>query len=411
MPHSIRDDRHRSLLYRVAPQVAASLVVLPLIACSKGPAAQVRSREEPALPVKVVAVKQETIQRVIDVVGTLAAEQEVTVSSEAEGTVSRVHADLGDRVRAGDVLVELDREKAQYSLDQQRAALARVLARYGGIEGEALPPIEQTADVQRAQAELAQARQAFDRAQELHKRQLIPRQTLDDADANLRAKQAIYRTSLQNGKDLRAQIDASRASAQLADRELRDTLIRAPFDGYVQKRLVNLGEFVKNQTPVMSVVRTDPLKVTAEIPEKMAPWVEAGQTTGVLVDAFPERPLEGKISRISPAVNPATRAFPFEALVPNHDPATPLKPGTFARVHIESGKGDQVLTIPYAAMQYRYGVNRAFVVDGDRLGARELKLGDRIGDRVEVVSGLKPGELVVTSTVETLVDGAKVTVK
>jgi RND family efflux transporter MFP subunit len=333
------------------------------------------------------------------------------VSAQAEGTVSRVLADLGDRVRAGDVLVELDREKAQYNLDQQRAALARVLARYGAAEGEPLPPIEQTADVRKAQAELAQSKQAHERAQELHRRQLVPRQTLDDAEANLRAKQAILQSALQNGKDLRAEIDASRASARLADRQLRDTSIRAPFDGYVQKRLVSLGEFVKNQTPVMSVVKTDPLKVIAEIPEKMAPWVQPGQTTAVLVDAFPERPMEGKISRISPAVNPSTRAFPFEALVPNHDPAAPLKPGTFARVHIESGKGDEVLTIPYAAMQYRYGVNRAFVVKGDRLNARELKVGDRVGDRIEVVSGLNAGETVVISNVEILVDGARVAVK
>ena len=115
----------------------------------------------------------------------------------------------------------------------------------------------------------------------------------------------------------------------------------------------------------MSVVRVDPLKVTAEIPEKMAPWIKVGQPVELHVDAYPDKTFAGKVSRISPAVNTATRAFPFEALVPNADAL--LKPGTFARVHIESGKVDQVLTLPYAAMQYRYGVNRVFVVDGDQL--------------------------------------------
>ena len=107
---------------------------------------------------------------------------------------------------------------------------------------------------------------------------------------------------------------------KLAGRQLRDTEIRAPFDGYVERRLVNLGELVKAQMPVMAIVRLDPLKVTAEIPEKMAPWISGGQpgrrctSTRIRTARSPARS-----SRISPAVNTATRAFPFEALVPNPD--------------------------------------------------------------------------------------------
>src|SRR5439155_6235407 len=180
-----------------------------------------------------------------------------------------------------------------------------------------LPPTEQTPDVQKAAADLAQGEQAFERADTLNKRQLLPKQQLDDADATLRAKKAIYAAALQTARNLQADIDASDATMKLADRELRDTSIRAPFDGYVQKRLVSLGEFVKSQTPVMSVVRVDPLKVTAEIPERMAPWIKNGQPVTLLVDAYQDRTFTGKVSRTSPAVNPATRAFPFEALVPN----------------------------------------------------------------------------------------------
>src|SRR5262245_61303949 len=129
----------------------------------------------------------------------------------------------------------------------------------------------------------------------------------------------------------------------------------------------------------MAVVRVDPLKVTAEIPERMGPWIKVDQPVDLGVDAYPGKTITGKVSRISPAVNTATRAFPFEALVPNADGL--LKPGTFARVHLETALVDQVLTLTYASLQYRHGVNRAFVVDGDRLAARELKVGDRIGER------------------------------
>lgn len=376
-------------------------------ACSRAETAPARGREE-ARPIAVESVRQETVRRAVDVVGTLAAEDEVTVSSEAEGTVSRILADLGDRVRAGQVLVELDREKQQYSADEQRAALQRALAKYGAADSTHLPAVEQTPDVQKAKAELVQAQQAFARARELHARQLVPGQTLDDAQATLQAKQADFESALQNAKNLRADIVASEAASKLSDRRLRDTSIRAPFDGYVEKRLVNLGELVKAQMPVMAVVRMNPLKVTAEIPEKMAPWIKVGQDVELRVDAYPDRTITGSVSRISPSVSTTTRAFPFEASVPNPDAL--LKPGTFARVHIETSKVDRVLTLSYGAMQYRYGVNRVFVVDRDRLVARELRTGERFGDRIEILSGVRAGEPVAVTDVEQLTDGVKVSI-
>ena len=397
---------HRFVVRHCCRCAAVVLVMIASAGCSKSETAQARGRDESAKRVKTEVVRQEPVHRTVEVVGTLAAEDEVTVSSQVEGVVSRIVADMGDRVTAGHVLVELDREKLQYNLDQQKAALARTLAKYGASEPGRLPPIEQTPDVQKAAAELQQAKQMYERAVELHKRQLIPKQQLDDADAMLRAKRASYDSSLQNAKNLRADIDASNATMKLADRELRDGSIRAPFDGYVQKRLVSLGELVKAQMPVMSVVRIDPLKVTAEIPERLAPWIKVGQPVQLHVDAYPDRMIEGSVSRISPAVNTQTRAFPFEARVPNRD--VMLKPGTFARVHIETAKIDQVITLPYEALQYRYGVNRVFVVEGDRLAARELKIGDRTGDRVEIVSGVKAGDAVALTDVEKLIDGLKV---
>ena len=376
--------------------------------CSKTDTAQARGREASAKAVKVEAVRQETVKRTVELVGTLAAVDQVTISSEADGKVSRILADLGDRVKAGQTLIQVDREKQQYSLEQQKATLARTLAQYGAADPQHLPDVEKTPDVQKANADLLQAKQSFDRTSELFKRSLVPKQLLDDAATALQSKQASYDLSLQTAKNLRASIQGSEASMKLADRELRDTEIRSPFDGYVEKRLVNLGELVKTQMPVMAVVRVDPLKVIAEIPEKMAPWIKDGQAVELHVDAYPDQTFIGKVSRISPAVNTATRAFPFEALVPNKDAR--LKPGTFARVHIESSKIDNVLTLPYAAMQYRYGVNRVFVVEGDKLAVRELKVGDRLGDRIEILSGVKAGEQVAATDVDNLTDGAKVSI-
>jgi RND family efflux transporter MFP subunit len=363
-----------------------------------------------AKPVKVEAVREETVRRAVEVVGTLTAVDQATVSSEADGAVNRIVHDLGDRVKAGDALIELDHEKQQYNLDQQKATLASVLAQYGATDPEHLPPAEQVPDVRRADADLVQAKQVFDRATALFGRQLVPQQTLDDAEAVLHSKQAARETALQAARNLRANIGAVNAAMKLADRQLRDTTIRAPFDGYVQQRMVNLGQLVKGSsaapTAVMSIVRVDPLKVTAELPEKMGPWIEVGQPVELHVDAYPDKAIVGKMSRISPAVNTNTRAFPFEALVPNADAL--LKPGTFARVRIQTAKNDRVLTLPYPALQYRYGVNRVFVVTDGRLVAKELKVGERLGDRIEIVSGVDAGEPVAMTDVDKLVDGLKV---
>jgi RND family efflux transporter MFP subunit len=377
--------------------------------CGRASSAEARADAAP-VAITVGNVEAHELRRAIDVVGTLAADEEVTVSSEVEGRVLRIAADLGDRVSAGQPLVVLDPEKLQYRLDQQRAALGRAMARYGVADlAQPMPAIERTPDVQKAAAELEQAQQAFKRASELQRMKLIPQQQMDDADANLKSKKAAYESALQSARNLRADIDAEQANLKLAETGLRDAVIRAPFDAYVQRRLVSPGEFVKTQTAVMSLVKVDPLKLRAEVPEKMAPWVKVGQPMTLSVEALPDTPVTGQIARVSPAVNPQTRSFPLEGRVPN--PGGGLKPGGFARVHIVTDLVERVLTVPASALQYRYGVNRVFVVKDGQLHATEIKIGDRVGDRVEVVSGVEAGQPIAADDVEKLADGTRVTSK
>ena len=375
--------------------------------CSGTGSAESRG-DAPLRRVKTVAVQQDTVRRAIDIVTTLAASEEVTVSAEVEGKVSRIHVDLGDRVAAGDALVELDREKLEYRYDASRAALERARARYGadGQNGGTLRPLEATPEVQKAAAELLQAEQAVKRARELSRRGLLPNQQLDEAEARYQAASAGYEASLQGARNLRADIDAGEANARLAERELRDARIRAPFAGYIQERLVAPGMFVRVQTPVMTLVKVDPLKAIGEVPERLAPWVRVGQSVELRVDAYPGAVIAGAIARISPAVNAQTRAFPLEATVPNGDGR--LKPGTFARARIVSDRVDRILAVPVTALQYRYGVNRVFVLKGDRLAAREVKTGDRLGERMEVTSGVDAGERIVAADVDQLADGLRV---
>ena len=383
-------------------------LALTLTACGKATAVRGKDKADSARPVQVVPVQKVDVRRVIEVVGTLAADEQVTVMAEAEGRVARLLVDMGDRVKAGQPIIELDREKAQYRYEASKAALERALAKYGVAEGsKTLPAGNTTPDVQKAYAELIQAEQSWKRADELTKKQLLPKQQIDDAEALYRVKKAIYDSALQNVKNLKADIDANEASERLAERELRDAVIRAPFDAYVQQRMVAPGQFVKLQAVVMSLVKVDPLKVIAEIPEHMGPWIKLGQAVVVNIDAYPNKKIEGEVSRISPAVNAATRAFPFEARVPNAEGL--LKPGTFARVRIQTDRVDTVISVPAAALQYRYGVNRVFVVVDGKLVSREVKIGNRLGERVEIASGVEPGESIVAKDVEKLADGLRVT--
>jgi multidrug efflux pump subunit AcrA (membrane-fusion protein) len=145
-------------------------------ACGRASSAAATKDAAP-LAIAVATVESHDLRRTIDVTGTLAADEEVTVSAEVEGRVLRIAADLGDRVTAGQALVVLDPEKLQYRLDQQRATLGRAMARYGVADlAQPLPAIERTPDVQRAAAELEQADQAFRRASELHRLKLVPKQ-------------------------------------------------------------------------------------------------------------------------------------------------------------------------------------------------------------------------------------------
>lgn len=359
--------------------------------------------------VTVEAAQVRDVRRQVDVVGTLAAREEVVISAEVAGRVSRLVHDLGDRVAAGEPLLELDPEKLQYRADGQRATLEQARARYGASEGGELPPLDKVPTVVSTRAQLADAQQQLDRAKNLSSRNLLSRSDLETAQTRFDTAKAAHDQALASARQLRADIEAQSSSLRLAQRELRDAVIRAPFDGYVAERLVSPGQFVQPQAPVMRIVRLQPLKLTAEVPEKFAPWIETGREMAVKVDAFPQQVFAGKVVRIAPGVNLKSRAFAIEGEVPNPDGK--LKPGTFARVQITTDRVERAVTIPVAAIQSRYGTNRVFVVKDGQVTGREVVLGDRLGDRVEVSQGLEPGTQIVAADVEQLADGMKVTTK
>ncbi|HEY7182404.1 MAG TPA: efflux RND transporter periplasmic adaptor subunit, partial [Blastocatellia bacterium] len=311
--------------------------------------------------------------------------------SEAEGRVEEVMADVGDRVGKGQTLARVSPVEFQLTVDQQQASLRQARARLGLTETEGeLKDARQAAEVKKADADLTDADQKYKRAQSLLETGVIPRQQYDEAESRYKAAKATYDLAMQQVENMRASMQQTQASLNLANKRLRDTLIRAPFAGHVKAREVTTGQYLKVQTPVMTIVNVDPLRARLSVPEKMSPWVRVGREVKLSLDAFPGREFTGRVSRINPSVDEKNRTFEIEALVANR--AGELKPGSFVKATIQSDKVDQILAIPYSAAAYLFGAYKVFVLQGQTVKEREVKLGDRLGDLVEIIEGLQTGE-------------------
>jgi RND family efflux transporter MFP subunit len=372
-------------------QSAAVLLALTALAgCSKGRASEAETRPVRA---KVVPVEVRQVARVVESVGSLFPFEEVTVSSEVEGKVARVLTDVGDRVRLGQALVEVAPMELELALQQERAAMQQARANLGLPEGrDDLQDPSQAAEVKRAAADMKDAEQKYTRAKSLFAEGLIAQGTFDETEAHYNSVRAAHDMALQGVERLRAQLAQRRSALAVASKKRRDAVIRAPFGGQVKERMVTAGQYLKVQSPVMVIVNTDPLRVRLKVPEKMAGWITVGQPVTVTVEAYPDRTFEGAIARINPSVDPQTRSFDVEALLENHSGI--LKPGFFVKSRIASRQVATMLFVPSQAVRYTYGVYKVFTVQGGSLKEREVKLGDRAEDAVEIVEGLTDRERV-----------------
>jgi membrane fusion protein (multidrug efflux system) len=406
----------RSIFIPIIDRLFAAAILSCVLICSVSCSKQISGKpvdaasSAKAVSARVVPVNQKQIRRNVESVGSLFPYEEVTVSSEVEGKVEQVLADVGDRIAKGQPIVKVSPTELQLTLEQQRASLRQARARLGLAEdGDDLKDVRGAAEVKKAAADLADAEQKYRRAKTLLDQGLLPRQGFDEAESRYNAARAAYDLSVQVVENLRGQLAQSRASAALAQKKVGDSVIRAPFAGQVKERNVTQGQYLKVQTPVMVIVNIDPLRMRLKIPEKMAAWVRTGQTVTISVDAYAGRAFKGTISRINPSVEQQTRSFEVEALIENHDGA--LKPGFFVKASIPSDNVANAIFVPQEALVYVYGVYKVFVVEGDRLKEKEVKIGERSGEEVEILEGINEGDrLALPVKGQELKDGATVEV-
>jgi RND family efflux transporter MFP subunit len=386
------------------------LLLIFLVGCSKKnpdatPADEAGSRALP-IEVSVLKVQPEKIHRTVELVGTLEGNQEVTVSSEVAARVVAVRADLGDMAQAGQPIVELDPTEYRLAVDRQQSALFQVLTQLGvQKENDPLPDASETPVVRKAQAELADAKASYERTKALVAKAVESKAAFDSAEARYQAAQANYTASRDQIRNLLAQADNLRTQLALAKKKLGDCTIRAPFTGTVKARLVEVGQYVREQTAVMSIATVNPLKLLASVPEPWFPYVLPDAAMDLTVEAYAER-FPCKVTRISRAIDPQSRTFNIEALIDNS--RGKLRSGLFARAILTTSKVDTVIRVPAAAVISFYGVQKIYAVENGQIRECVVQLGDRIGEFIEVTQGLKAGDQIVTSELARIHQGSRV---
>ena len=364
-----------------------------------------------AISIDTTTLQRISIQRQVDLSGTLLSPDQARVSSEVGGIILDVPVQLGSEVRPRDILVRLDTRELQLAVDRAESALRQVEAQLGIERGQdKQPPADdQIASIRQAIANRDDARNAFKRADQLHGRGLMSQVDYDTSETRLKVAEANYQAAIDGVRSLKASLQDRRAAFELAQKKLNDAVVRAPVAGSIAERLVQPGEYIRENTPVATIVQMNPLKLKTAIQERHAGLIRGGQTVEFFVEAFPDRKFIGKIAYVSPAVDQATRTFPVEAIVDNPDRV--LKPGFFARGTALTKVDANVLAVPETAISTLAGVSTVYVIEHDKARQQQVSLGARQDRLVEIVAGLKGDETLATTNLNQLATGVAVRVE
>jgi RND family efflux transporter MFP subunit len=401
--------RTSKTLYFAALVVAASLAA----ACANSQAkdeSKNASNSQPApastpVDVTTAAAIIRNLQRDVEVVGSFAADEEVVVSAQAAGELSQINVDFGGYVSQGQIIATIDQRDAKLKVEQAEATLKQTLARLGMKEGEKFEP-NQNADVRVAKSQLDWAKLELDRSVKLIEKGDIPRSSYDEKVTNHNLAQARYQAALDSVGQQLAAVEQQKAALALAEKALTDTVVRSPISGAVKEKHASRGSYLTVNGKIVTLVKINPLRLRADIPESSAAAVRTGQTINVTVDAFPGRAFTGRVVRIGPSLDEKTRALTVEAEVAN--PGNLLRPGMFAKSRLITSANAPTVMVPQRAVAPAAGLSKVFVIENGKAIERIVKTGVIDGDMIEIAEGVKDGETVATSNLDRLMTGAAV---
>lgn len=366
-----------------------------------------------AIEVTTAAAITRGLQRDVEVVGSLAADEEVVVSAQVAGELSQLNVDFGSVVTQGQVIATIDQRDAKLKVEQAEATLKQTLARLGmptEISNNSNASVkfdpQRNADVKVAKTALDWAKMDLDRNLKLIENGDISRSVYDQASTAYNSAQARYQASLDAVNQQLALVEQQRAALSLARKAVTDAVVRSPITGAVKEKTAARGTYLAVGGKIVSLVKINPLRLRADIPESSAGAVRKGQTMTLTVEAFPGRTYTGRVVRIGPSLNEQTRALTVEAEVSNS--SNQLRPGMFAKSKLITAKEAPATMIPARAVITAAGQSKVFVIENGKAVERIVKTGVTDGDLIEIVEGVKEGEIVATSNSDRLQQGTLV---
>ena len=343
--------------------------------------------------VKTVPVAETPFGETVTANGTLAAYDQTTVSVKVPGRLRAISVDLGSVVSRGQVIAQLDLEDYRLRVQQSEASLAQARARLGlAPEGndDRVDP-EKTATVRQARAVLDEARYARDRAARLVEQGVIAKAEFDTANAAFKVAEGRYQDAYEEIRNRQGLLAQRRSELALARQQLKDTAVVAPLDGIVQEKVASVGEYLAAGAPLVNIVRMDPLRLRAEIPERESHSVRTGQDVRVTVEGDSSVYI-GKIMRLSPVIAEQNRMLVVEADVRNNGK---LRPGSFAHAEIVTNNAKMAVTVPNNAIVTFAGIEKVIIVQNGKALEKPITTGRRSPEFTEIVAGISVGEKVI----------------
>jgi multidrug efflux pump subunit AcrA (membrane-fusion protein) len=381
-----------------------------------------RNRIVKKVPVETILLQRGSLDRRLQLTGSVVPEATVDVFSKVSGILETIEVEQGDRARAGQIIARVEQEEKEAKLQEARAALDVLRARWAQMETGARPEeIAQAEELLRqTEARWRNSLDNYKRLKTLKERDFISQQRLDEAMLQVTLSEAeqnsakekltlLRKGARQEDRDaLLAQIRQAEATLKLAEINLRNATIRAPISGIVSERFLDRGAFVITTTPLIRIVAMDIVRVVVHVVEGELAQLRPRAQAEIRVDTYPDELFRGSVVRISPTVDPESRTADVEIQTENKEHQ--LKPGMFARVSLVVQHRDGVLLLSRNSLLRQSGPPRVFVNDDGKASLREVRLGLEGEQYVEILSGLQHGDEVIVAGQYELADGMPVNV-
>jgi RND family efflux transporter MFP subunit len=342
----------------------------------------------------VARVLDTPLERTTAALGSLVAFDQATISVKVPGRLRSITVDLGSLVQRGQLIAQTEPQDYQLRVQQAEAAVAQARVRLGLPATGTNDNIdqEQTSLVRQASVLAEEARANRDRLAALHEQGITPRAQVDTAEASYKVALSRLEDAREEIHNRRAVLVQRRSELEIARQQLSDVSVHAPFDGAIQEKRASVGEYLAAGAPLATIVRMDPLRLRAEVPEREVPNIRVGQTVRVTTEGDPNV-YTGRIARLSPSITPQNRMLMVEAEVKNANGA--LRPGSFARAEIVTDDRGMSLTVPTRAIINFAGIEKIIVVKDGKALEKSITTRRRTTEWTEVVSGVTVGEAVI----------------